>query len=307
MHRSSDQSGTGPFHYRLFGLHVESELALPELRLVDPSNEPDVHIALTADGRPDGGTHLPIDDIADFYVDGGSRIRIVPKEGVPERNIRLFLLGSAMGMLLHQRGLLPLHANAVEIDGKAFAFMGPSGSGKSTLAAWFHDRGHRVIADDVCVVDFSSDGQPLAFEGLPRLRLWRDVLEATGRWPEQFEPSYSGDPSYDKFDVPLETAAGDDGLHLAAVYLLEKGDEAVLTRLNGLDSVEAIFANTYRGGFLDRVGGHRAHMESCIRLSQSVPVFCWVRQWGRECLDRQVATLLDHAQERAADGRQQLA
>ena len=79
-----------------------------------------------------------------------------PRQGVPDSNVRLFLLGSAMGALLHQRGLLPLHTNAVEVGGRAFAFMGKSGAGKSTLAAWFHDRGFRIVADDVCVVGFDD-------------------------------------------------------------------------------------------------------------------------------------------------------
>ena len=41
--------------------------------------------------------------------------------GASSRNVRVFLLGSAFGALLHQRGLLPLHANAVEVDGRAVA------------------------------------------------------------------------------------------------------------------------------------------------------------------------------------------
>ena len=57
-----------------------------------------------------------------------------------------------MGAALHQRGILPLHANAVEIDHRAVAFMGASGAGKSTLAAWFHDQGYPILADDVCVI-----------------------------------------------------------------------------------------------------------------------------------------------------------
>ena len=114
MHRPSDQGICGPFHYRLFGLHVLSDLPLPELAPVDPAEEPDVRIILGAAAEATG-TLLEIADIAQFQVEGGREIRVEPLPGVSERNIRLFLLGSAMGMLLHQRGLLPLHANAIEI------------------------------------------------------------------------------------------------------------------------------------------------------------------------------------------------
>jgi hypothetical protein len=290
MHRLADKADPGPFHYRLFGLNVESELELPELSPVEPSDEPDVRIGITAAG-PHPGTLVAIDDVAKFYVEGGLHIRIVPEPAVPDRNVRLFLLGSAMGMLLHQRGLLPLHANAIEIDGKAVAFMGPSGAGKSTLAAWFHDRGYRVIADDVCVVDFTVDGHPTVFDGLPRLRLWRDALEDSGRRPEHFARSYSGDASYDKYDVPLRTIGGGPRT-LAATYVLERGEPAVI-RLPGLESVESVFANTYRGHFLDHTGGHDLHMRACVKLVQSVPVFRWTRQWEQDQEDR-MAAILDH-------------
>ena len=79
-------------------------------------------------------------------------------------------------MILHQRSLLPLHANAMVVEGRAIGFMGHPGAGKSTLAAWFHDRGFDVLADDVCVVTPGPDGRPLAHPGIPRLRLWREAL-----------------------------------------------------------------------------------------------------------------------------------
>lgn len=141
--------------------------------------------------------------------------------------MRLFLLGSAFGALLHQRGLLPLHANAVEIDGRAFAFMGPSGAGKSTLAAWFHRQGDSVIADDVCVVGFGGDGRSFAAPGLPRLRLWAEALELMGGDSANYDRSYVGnDALTEKFDVPMgEVATARSNIELGALYLLNRGDE----------------------------------------------------------------------------------
>ena len=125
---------------------------------------------------------------------------------MPERNVRLFLLGSAFGVLLHQRGLLPLHANAIEIDGRAVAFMGPSGAGKSTLAAWFHDRAFRVIADNVCAISRNSEGRRQAAPGLPRLRLWAEALELMGRSSHALNRSFVDDDD-EKFDVPMDPAS----------------------------------------------------------------------------------------------------
>ena len=124
----------------------------------------------------EGGALLVVDKTARYFVADGSRIVVQPEEGASSRNVRLFLLGSAFGLLLHQRGLLPLHANAVEIDGRAVAFAGGPGAGKSTLAAWFSDRGFALIADDVAVIDFEGK-TPIIQPGLPRLRLWERAIE----------------------------------------------------------------------------------------------------------------------------------
>jgi len=289
----SDESQDGPFDYQLFGLAVRSEFPIPELPATTSAGEPDVAIRRGTDA---GGTLISIGGIADFTVSEGTTICIAPAPGASPRNIRLYLLGSAMGLLLHQRALLPLHANAVEVNGKAIAFMGASGSGKSTLAAWFHDRGFRVVADDVCVVRFAADDSALVYPGLPRLRLWKEALEASGRDAADFARSYAGDDDWDKFDVPLEAAVTAPGsTPLAAIYLLDKGEAARVDHLGGIEAAEAIFANTYRGRFVAEAGDPKSHWEACIRLVRTTPIFRAVRQWGHQRMDEESSRLLEHA------------
>lgn len=283
----------GPFDYRLFGLAVRSELAIPELPVAETPGEPEVFIR---SGKSNAGARIAVDGIAEFVVAGGRDIWVSAAPGVSPRNVRLYLLGSAMGLLLHQRGLLPLHANAVELDGKAIAFMGPSGSGKSTLAAWFHDRGHVVVADDVCVVRFAEGNRPFVFPGLPRLRLWKEALEATGRQAAHFKRSYAGDEEWDKFDVPLDRTSSPESLTaLVAIYLLDAGDESRIEPLKGIAAAEALFANTYRGRFVAESGEPKLHWEGCVRLVQSTPIFRAVRRWGLDSLDQESGRLLEHA------------
>jgi hypothetical protein len=304
---------TAIHHYHLFGLAVASEVELSDLAPVAPHAAPDVVItrgtvdgAGAADHVPlpiEHGSVLKIEDVATFAITLGSRIVVDAAPDVPARNVRLYLLGSAMGMLLHQRGLLPLHANAVEIDGRAVAFMGRSGAGKSTLAAWFHDNGHRVLSDDVCVVRFAADGRPLASAGLPRLRLWRDAVERSGRETARLPRSYSGDESFEKYDLAVAGGAhGHGDLALAAVYLLGEGAAPAITRLGGLASIEALFANTYRGAFVADTAGHRVHWQACIDLAGRIPIFALQREWGEERIAAGNAAVLAHARGLGASG-----
>jgi hypothetical protein len=293
--------------YSVFGLRVRSRVPLPELFAADGEGEPDVTIALgavpEADGvQPglwpmDGALLLVVRDVGRYRIEAGRRIIIEPQPEVPERNVRLFLLGSAFGALLHQRGLLPLHANAVEIDRSAVAFMGPSGAGKSTLAAWFHDQGYRVIADDVCVIGFDDQGRPFAAPGLPRLRLWAEALELMGRGTEGFQRSYiAAAEQLEKFDVPIDTnSAAVKQIELSALYLLEQSESYSVERLRGIDAAEAIFANTYRGMFVVTAGGQQSHWQSVVRLVETIPVFRASRLWNLADLDSQSRALLEHA------------
>ena len=293
------------FDYSVFGLHVRSDLQLPELLEAKASTAPQVTVRTgrVAAGPPglnpvEGGLLLAVPEVGRYLISDGAEIVVEAEPGVPAANVRLFLLGSAMGALLHQRGLLPLHANAVEVEGRAFAFMGESGAGKSTLAAWFHDRGFRIVADDVCVVGFDDSGKAQVRPGISRLRLWREALDATGRDVAAYQRSFFGDDAPDKYDVPLAgQCATDAAMPLAAVYLLERSETLSIEPLAGVAAAEAVFANTYRGSFVPMAGSSQDHWSACVQLVRSTPIFRAGRRWGLDDLTGQFELLLEQMEQ----------
>jgi hypothetical protein len=286
--------------YAVFGLDIASQIELSDL---PPGNDsvPDVTIRLaavdSAARRPglevQGDTAvLVVPDVARFRITAGRDMVVEPAPEASLRDVRLYVLGSAMGAVLHQRGLLPLHANAVGVGNGTVALLGHSGAGKSTLAGWFHDRGHRVLSDDVCVVD--PDGR--VAPGIPRLRLWRDALEASGRDPRHHAISYAG---ADKFDVPI-AATENRSLPLRAIYLLGRADLPTITPVTGSRAVAALVANTYRGSYVRAAELTGRHLAACTALARRVPVFAFDRRWEQACIDADAAMLVAHAQELAA-------
>jgi len=296
--------------YRLFGLSVQSEIRLPELVADAPAGTTDVRIEVRAIAKsPDApaGLHvegeealLVIPEVGRFLTRGGREMLVEPAAGVSPRNLRLYLLGSAFAAILHQRGLLPLHANAVVVEGRAIGFMGHPGAGKSTLAAWFHDRGFDVLADDVCVVTPGADNAPLAHPGIPRLRLWREALEAGGRDVSAYERAFD---DMDKYTVPTDLERALPAVPLSHLYLLEKAeDEPSVTRLEGSAAVEAMIANTYRGAYVRRMGLTRQHMLACAELARTVPVFRARRRWGYDTFHSEGTALEAHARQLILEG-----
>lgn len=264
-----------PFHYRLHGLRIGSDRSLPELARCAPGA---IDLAIETASAPTGqGYALPIDDVALFEIEDGTTIRVIPVPGVDERNVRLFLLGSAIGVALHQRGLLPLHANAMVRDGKAIAFTGPSGSGKSSLAMWCHDEGFDLLADDVCVIQPGAE-RPMVAPGLARVRLWRDALERSGRTADGHPLSFSGSrDDREKYDVLLPDRPALAPAPLVSVGVLEFGDRLDIVALQGREKVEALIANTYRGHLVEAIGDPVTFFQTCVDVARTIAVYRVVR------------------------------
>ena len=115
------------YRYRIFNLTIESTLECPDLIPGDYLN-PDV--TLRRGKVPDALTDavvrtdyyqasdnqflLNIENVAKYLITNGKQILIDKYPEGNEDSVMVFLLGSAMGALLHQRGMLPLHASAIE-------------------------------------------------------------------------------------------------------------------------------------------------------------------------------------------------
>lgn len=175
-------------NYRAYNLVIASPIPLPPLHEAGPEFVPNVFIregSVPAEGIPGArnqrafaqvGEHavwLNVKGIARFLIENGETITLEPYPDADPDSIRLYLLGSGLGALLHQRGNLVLHANAIRVGDGAVLFAGVSGAGKSTTAAVFHQMGYQVIADDVTAVN--QEGHVVG--GFPQLKLWEDALD----------------------------------------------------------------------------------------------------------------------------------
>jgi hypothetical protein len=299
---------TALYGYIAYGLTIDSEIAMPELVEIQPSLHGDslsaplerqVSIRLgrvdrTGVEKPVGGPVLWADrqDVCLYYEEVGAyrilRGREIMVDLVPdanERTVRLYLLGPALAILLHQRSLLVVHASAVSVDGRVAVFAGEKGEGKSTLAAAMHSRGHPLVTDDLLPVDLSNPDRLLVQPGFPQLKLMPEAAAQLTANPEALPRLH---PSFEKRATAAAENFPRDPLPLARIFILETADQDEIGLIPPQQRFIELVRHSYLAILLGATGESRDHFRQVVTLAQRVPVLRLRRR-------RSLGALAEHA------------
>lgn len=297
--------------YHVYGLNVGSALDIPELAPARSSAVDAVielgEVAESLDqaiGRNDWiefsetSCLFKVPGVGRFLIENGDTIRIERRvdrrrqrgHGVPVTDVRVYLLGSAFGALLHQRGWTPFHVSALECNSGIWAFTGDSGAGKSTLAGFLHrEYGWPLLSDDVSVLR-PDDPEPRLHPGPRKLKLWPDAVEHLDYHGAHLRQDLS---NTEKFQVYL----ADQQIHapgtLRAMVTLERcrdDEPAVFEQLRG---IEALAGAIYR----PQMGRWFRQPQELIRqlewLAGRIEVYRFRRRWSLDSLDRELQPLIE--------------
>ncbi len=232
----------------------------------------------------DGTALVYFKDLLKIIVRAGGAATIEISPGARMVDVEGYLLSFIAGVVLHQRGMLPLHASCVVVDGQAIAISGRSGRGKSTLAAAFARKGRRLLSDDITVIRFSADGDVLAVPGSPHVRLNSDSLCAAGLDPARVCDGRRRDEK----KIWRREAAEFAPIRLSALFRLEVDPEAQeprLERLFGPGAVLPLQELVYRFGLGRRLGRGGELAFGALRLAGKVPIHRLVRPQGFDALE----------------------
>jgi len=246
-----------------FGFRVHSTLPLQYLRYGDgqaleilgpsvqhPPQERDLLVEwLPRPGRPlharlyAEGSRYHLWNSGDewFVIDPPAGQILLPESpDVVGREERLWGIPAALCYL--HRGDLPLHAAAVQANGRAMLLAGPGRFGKTTLAAAFHEAGFRLLSEDQSCVRYSPE--PAVIPGPAMLRVRRDVLDQL-RLPGAYVVAEQGE----RVSFALDLAGRGDcrPVPLASVVFLRRSTEGIrLERVPSARSVPDLWAVSFR-------------------------------------------------------------
>jgi hypothetical protein len=276
------QSGESYF-YRAFGLNIRSSIEIPEL--IAAAGVPDVSIRYGS--VPDQLEEpkkisvrfqakqdlflLKVDNVAKYLVYKGNEITVQKYPGATEEEIHLFLLGSAIGALIHQRGMFPVHASSVKVDGGCVMFCGASGDGKSTTAKAFLERGYPLHTDDICVISINGEGIPMVSPESPHLKLWEDSLLEIGKNPEAYSRVRH---VINKFTVLVEDSFDLTALPVKKIYILSPGNSSdiKITGIKGVEKFKSLKTHVYRRKFVEGLGTEVNSFKTAAFVGSHVPV-----------------------------------
>jgi hypothetical protein len=227
--------------------------------------------------------------IARYLVRDGKTVDVAVAPDADRAAARLFLLGSARGALIHQRGELALSAaTVVAPNWKGVAICCPSAIGKSTLAAALCRRGWLLVADDITRVSWNGT-VAVAWPSSDRIKLWRDAVEMVGESAGALERVRDG---MEKYFLPVRATATPAALHLAVRLRVAPYVEQVEV---APDERAGLFGeSTFRPRWLDPLGRRGDHARLVAQIARACRgvVLSGARERGIEELADRMAELV---------------
>ncbi|HEY0868779.1 MAG TPA: hypothetical protein VGD55_00125 [Acidothermaceae bacterium] len=292
--------------YQLCGLRVASELPLHQDRIVEGGGPPDV-VLTVGESRPvptaepagvrlaevvddagtryfsfaknaDGSYVLRSYRIGDFEVSADlSRVVLHLDPNADPGFASVLATGSLLAFLILMRGAPLLHASAVEIEGRALAFVGFSGMGKSTMATIMCAGGATLITDDTLRVDLDG-GEVRCFLGATETRLRTSAAELTSAFAVGGAHRHTSD---DREALRL-AAAHTERLPLAAIVIpqpVKQTEEVVVERLRGAEALLTLSRFPRIVGWEEPTVLQR-QFEFLADIVERVPVYIGYLPWG---------------------------
>ncbi|MDX2346330.1 MAG: hypothetical protein QNK11_05625 [Legionella sp.] len=255
--------------YKLFGLQIDSDVEL--LAPISDTGVADVVIK-QSNQKLLGAFNLNIQNIAVFQIKAGKQIFYTPNhDDVVIADLRLILMGSCMGAILQQRGLIVLHGNAVTWDNQTCnIYMGEKGAGKSTTAAWYYQQGASIVADDICAICLNSEGRPVVLPGIPQLKLWQasaDLLNISTTHLKRVRKQL------DKFILPIAAQRfANKPCEIKNIFEINQTINQKQDIL-GLKKLLKLQHHTYRYHFLSQMNLEYIYIKQLMRFANQVKCF----------------------------------
>ncbi len=218
---------------------------------------------------------LEVKDVARYRVQNGETIQVSPCKNADKASVNLFLEGSTLGALLHQRKMLPFHGSSFVFNNNGITICGHSGAGKSSVTAAFCQHGAKLINDDITPVIVSNEGTKI-YPVKTRIKLWDDALEKLKIKEEGLQRIR---PELNKFYLP-EKREKSFNQTLNQIFILSSynKEEYIAAELKGIEKYNALRKQIYRKVYLKGMPEtEKIYFKQLFLLAKNIKVTTIVR------------------------------
>jgi len=279
-----------PRRYRSAGFTLDSDFAFSHLLADRATDDEAVEIQFRMGELPRSGQGLTKrrKNFGFTALEGRRVIVSVATRDEPETVARAVLTGG-LNAIAYQRGLLPLHASAIEVGQDCLAFCGESGAGKSTMAAALAQAGYPLLCDDLVVVHADRDGCPLVWPSIMRPKLTRHSMELLDGAVTALSPIAEWDM---KAVTQVGRRASYGPRRLAAIYLFGSGEPAIC-RLSRLEAATMLYRCLRNHDWLEQAGTAAAVRQRWLKLVSRISITLVTRPRESFAFPALVQTLID--------------
>ena len=291
------------YYYRGYGVNIESKIEVPEFEVIDSNSDIDVKLSfgvvneeiielITQGYRAKYEKQdmwFYIEDVAIFHIYNGDTVTIEPMGDKNNKMIKLYIMGSVMGMILLQRNMVAIHGGGIVIDGKGCIFTGQKGAGKSTITTALRKKGYKFIADDVCSINIGE--RNTIHHGFGYQKLCEDAMEKLGYNLDEFEP-FRGDLNVNKYIVPAFDEFTKEEVELEAIFELAVGDvdEVKIEEILGANKIKKLIENVFRIEVLAYTEGMEPkYFKQCLDIAKSTKMYRITRPKGIFSVEDQIS------------------
>lgn len=222
---------------------VSVEVISEQIKKIAPSVFSREHIAVS-----ENDFFLEVKNVASYRVQNGNTVYVNPCEYTDTASIKLFLNGSILGAILHQRGILPFHGNSFEFNGNGIIICGNAGVGKSSIAASFCQNGAHFINDDITPIRITESSISI----LPiktRFKLWDDSIQQLNIQNQEKEKIR---PSIDKYYIQsFNQQYKEQILNYIFILGIHNKDNFTTTEITGMEKFNIMRKQIYRKLYLN--------------------------------------------------------
>lgn len=301
------------YTYRAYELNIKSDIFLPELLTFENKEYANVDVLISYGTMPfnirqeiqEGKKYhfekkemwFSIKNVAIYYIYNGNTIIVEPYENCNIDHLKLFIHGSAFGMLLLQRSIIAIHGSSIVIDGKAVILTGNSGAGKSTLSIALRERGYTFLSDDISAVQKNREGSLVVKPGFPQQKLCKDVMERMGYNTKKFNKV---NDDRDKYVVPVYNDFLKEAVTLRAVFELSVADvkEVEIIKINGSSRLITLLKNIYISDVTRFSGMEENYFRMCVEISKNVTFYKILRPKDSFSVVQQIEKIIEIIQQK---------